>query len=437
MAYTYDDFTSAATKAGLLDKFSPEDMEIAKRSPEYGLSILSLMQDSANATTGEQKLLASEATNQLRKTYGYGAKVDETLGKIENYGSFSYDNADDYNKLLQAVTNPDAFSYDPETDPVFSSYAKTYKREGERAAADTLAKAAAATGGIPSSYAVGAAQQAANYYSAGLADIIPQLYSNAYSRYLNDFGMKQSGLSALESDRTFKYNNWLTGYDMLQNLLGNYQTQDATGFNRYLTMLEQNNTNKQQAYNNALALYQTLGYATPEIAAVLGIPEGTKLGGTVSGGTGGRVYDGNPKSGANNGTLTDAQVAEMQGWINALGGYSLDTDGRYGPKSQAATTELLGGSYGAEDAYKMLSDKIVGLKAEGVAVKTYDDAVSYMKKIGMTDAIGGLLDANTWSNYKYRFGDKLDETNGYNTYAEYLSDYMLYVMDTYFGALGA
>lgn len=434
MAYTYDDFTSAATKAGLLDKFSTEDLEIAKRSPEYGLSILSLMQDGANATTGEQKLLASEATNQLRKTYGYGAKVDETLGKIENYGSFSYDNADDYNKLLQAVTNPDAFSYDPETDPVFSSYAKTYKREGERAAADTLAKAAAATGGIPSSYAVGAAQQAANYYSAGLADIIPQLYSDAYSKYLKDFSMKQSGLSALENDRTFKYNNWLTGYDMLQSLLGNYQDQDETGFNRYLTMLDQNNTNKQQAYNNALELYQTLGYATPEIAAILGIPEGTKLGGTVSGSTGDRGNDNSPKPGANNGTLTDAQVRKLQQIANVMGGYTLDTDGRYGPKSQAAVAELLGGSYGADDAYARLTNNF---KTAASSVNSYNQAVQFMQKIGMSDAASGLIDAATWNGYKYGYDvDNLnrEEVSDYATYADYLHDYMMYVVQMYLGS---
>ena len=67
--YTYDDFVKAATGAGMLDTFSQEDLTISQRSPEFGLSLLKLQQDAAKATTSEQRLLAQEAVNQLRKTY--------------------------------------------------------------------------------------------------------------------------------------------------------------------------------------------------------------------------------------------------------------------------------------------------------------------------------------------------------------------------------
>ena len=70
MPYSYDDFLSAATSSGLLGEFSQADLETAKKYPEFGLSILSLKRDYHDAATDEQKLLANEAANQLRSSYG-------------------------------------------------------------------------------------------------------------------------------------------------------------------------------------------------------------------------------------------------------------------------------------------------------------------------------------------------------------------------------
>lgn len=69
MAYTYADFERAANEAGLNDSFSESDRSIAQQYPEYGLSLVSLRRDLNKATTNEQKLLATEAENQLRKNY--------------------------------------------------------------------------------------------------------------------------------------------------------------------------------------------------------------------------------------------------------------------------------------------------------------------------------------------------------------------------------
>ena len=51
MAYTYDDFLSAAGNSGLLGEFSQTDLDTAMKYPEFGLSILSLKKDYHNATT--------------------------------------------------------------------------------------------------------------------------------------------------------------------------------------------------------------------------------------------------------------------------------------------------------------------------------------------------------------------------------------------------
>lgn len=348
MAYTYDDFISAAKGANMLDRFSQQDLVTAQKNPEFGLSMLSLQKDLDSAATEEQRLLASEAANQLRKTYGsytqdatgnpsfagsYGAQIDKTMDQLNNYGSFNfsgqeaykklqeqianqqpfqYGSEDAYQKLLQNVSNPQPFTYDPETDPQMAAYKKMYLREGDRATASTLAKASTGTGGVPSSFAVTAAQQAGNYYAGQLADIIPTLYQQSYEQYLNDQNLKQGALGALRSDRDYEnqqylnqynmlmnllgnmqterdYENqqYLNRYNMLQNQLGNLQTQQNTQYNQFLDALnhayrvQQDQLGqdlqqqqlaeaaKQQEFNNALALYQVLGYMTPEMEKIL------------------------------------------------------------------------------------------------------------------------------------------------------------------------
>lgn len=210
MAYSYDDFERAANAAGLMGNFSQYDLDLAREHPEFGMSILSLKQDYNNATTDEQRLLANEAANALRASYGnytggsdgskyistglYDTKIDDTLDRIGSFGSFSYDDAPTYTnryeptqkQLLDSILDRGEFSWSKENDPQWSSYKKQYLREGERATADALAKASAASGGRASSFAVNAATQAGDYYAAKLSDIIPTLYQQAYDRYLDE-----------------------------------------------------------------------------------------------------------------------------------------------------------------------------------------------------------------------------------------------------------
>ena len=56
MAYTYDDFVKAANQSGLMGQFSQDDLNLAQKYPEFGLSVLSLKKDYNNAATAEQRL---------------------------------------------------------------------------------------------------------------------------------------------------------------------------------------------------------------------------------------------------------------------------------------------------------------------------------------------------------------------------------------------
>lgn len=329
MEYTYDDFLKAANSAGMLKQFSDQDLQTAQRNPEFGLSILSLKKDVANATTPEQRLLANEAANQLRKTYGHysggsdgsgyqvlGTNAAQTAGGT---GSFSYANQDAYQGILDSLVNQKPFAYDLEADPVWGSYKKQYTREGERATANALAQAAAASGGRPSSYAATAAAQAGNYYAGALTDVIPTLEQNAYGRYLDDINARLGRLGALESDRAFNYENFLNEYNMQQQELQNQQAQN------------------QLAYENAMALYQALGYATPEVAKILGISAGSSYGGS-SGGSGGS------RSSSRGGGSGGGGVIVAPG-IGGTGEPEVDTNSvmqlGYGPISAERLNELV------------------------------------------------------------------------------------------------
>lgn len=124
-----------------------------------------------------------------------------------------------YQRILQEMENYPAFSYDPNSDPVWASIAKQYRREGQRATQDTLGQYAAMTGGIPSTAAVTAATQAGDYYGAQLTDRLQSVYNDAYQKYLDQYtrmmglaDQYRSGMDFEEGqftgDRNFGFNQY-------------------------------------------------------------------------------------------------------------------------------------------------------------------------------------------------------------------------------------
>ena len=411
MAYTYDDFLNAANSSGMLQKISSSDLELAKQYPEFGLSMLSLTKDLDSATTAEQRLLATEAAEQLRSTYGskrsagsYDAKIDSLLNQAANYGSFNYGKETEYQKALNAVTNPDAFSYDLGSDEVWDAYRKQYLREGERAVADTLAKVSAATGGRPSSYAVTAAQQAGDYYNSKLTDMVPTLFQNAYQRYLNELDMKQAGLAALQSDRNSAYNQHMDRYNMLLTNLGNYQEQSNTAYNRYLNQLQMQQAAEQQAKAEQLAKAQLLAEAgdLSLLAQYYGLTD-EQLG-TLYPDEAPKVVEPTEEPyqyGSNLMALNDRMKAM--------------TDGG---KMQSVISGLSGNP----------SPVSSGNANDDFTGKSYAEAVQYMRTYGLdTDVIAGLISKEDWNRAKSS-GSKATEVTEYGSYEDYIRAYVEYAM---------
>lgn len=413
MPYSYNDFLNAATSSGLLGEFSQADLETAQRYPEFGLSILSLKRDYHDAATDEQKLLANEAANQLRSSYGNyrgGAdggsyysqgkipgQIDAILDQINNFGSFTFDQeapvydnqyAEQQQALLDAILNRPDFSWSKETDPQWSSYKKSYLREGDRATANALAQASAASGGRASTAAITAATQAGDYYATQLNDIIPTLYQQAYDRYLNEYSMMLQDLGAVNTqeqldyakyldqltqyntDRNFAYDTYLGDFNILQGQLASLQGQDDVDYGRYLDTINlgiQRDETEYQRQQQDQALVQA---QVDAILAAGGTPSAELVGASgysseyiqaledayrreaaertsVSSGGGGRGGSGG--SGYDNGGLTTTQIQQMQ---TALG---VTPDGMWGPETQAAA-----GGLSADQAWAIMSDGETG-----------------------------------------------------------------------------
>lgn len=326
MAYTYNDFLRAAGRTKLLQKFDASDLETTRSNPEYGLSMLSLMQDRDQASTPEVQLLANEAINQLRNNYNVvptGAvgiaspevsvengdaqnsapEVNTEGGSAQNPSTgttgtggdgFRYDREDEYQALLERVTNPGTYSYNPNTDPVLSAYRKMYLQEGDRATQDALAKASAATGGVPSSYAVAAAQQAGANYAERLSDVLPALEQQNFERYLQQLGVTQDAFEKLRYDRAEEYQKYLDQYAMLQEMIeAGGETSDVVPLDD-LSYLQQayptGMITDQNVWNNLVSVYgeealKGAGYSF-SAAAQVDAPSYDGLGVTLPGGLG-------------------------------------------------------------------------------------------------------------------------------------------------------
>ncbi len=223
------------------------------------------------------KAAAHQAAETIRAGYGYSGGDDgsQYIGITSPVptvqSSYQSPYAGQVSTLAGNLTNRQPFSYDYQTDPLYAQYEKTYRREGERAMQDTLGEASLLTGGLPSSYAVSAGQQANNYYMSQLSDIIPELYQAAYGRYSDDYNRDLSSLSALMGLDDMEYGRY-------RDTVSDRRYADETGYARGLYADETAYGREQDAYANKLQQAQTLadhgifsgfralGYTEEEIA---------------------------------------------------------------------------------------------------------------------------------------------------------------------------
>ncbi len=111
-------------------------------------------------------------------------------------------------EALEKILNREKFSYDLSDDPLYEQYRRLYSENGRKALLDTMANAAALSGGYGSSYAQTAGYNSYGEYLAKLGDIAMDLRDRAYEAYLNEGNVLSENLDilrGLDSDDYKKY----------------------------------------------------------------------------------------------------------------------------------------------------------------------------------------------------------------------------------------
>lgn len=153
-----------------------------------------------------------------------------------------YDAQTEMNRLGQAISGRRAFSYNPNSDPMYRSYARQYQLNGRMAMKDSMGQAAALTGGYGSSYGAAVGQQQYDEYLRRLSEELPELYEFAYQRYADEG-------SALKDQYDMAYQRYESDYQRQQDALAEQQRQEQQAYAR-----------RQDSYNSLVKLISGAGY---------------------------------------------------------------------------------------------------------------------------------------------------------------------------------
>lgn len=263
--YKENDGTITVTHNGQTYKnaYTPTDLGIlGKQQVEAGLDkdiVAKTYYDRLDKIAKDPTLsaFANDGTMQMLYDYIYGQEIEENYE--ENLDKFNEGRPDDYSNpykneidyLLKQILNRDDFSYDANSDPLYQQYADMYRREGDRAMNETMAEAAASAGGM-NTYAITAAQQAANNYASQLNDRIPELYQLAYQMYLQDKESKVQDLGILQNMDATQYNRY-------RDTMTDWKDDRNFALGVYNDAVQQGNWNKTFDYN-AMVGNRDFGY---------------------------------------------------------------------------------------------------------------------------------------------------------------------------------
>ena len=274
---------------------------------------------------------------------------------------------DSYDKKLNEsydrIKNRAAFSYDAKKDPLYSKYRSDYISQGRMAMKDTAGQAASLSGGYSSSYAEKAGQQQYDSYLTRLGDIIPELYSLAYSRYAEE-GEKLRDeydmLEGLRDDEYRRYSDAADDYDIRREREYQHRRDDIEDAQDALSLSRSDAAARAKYgdFSGYAALYgdETAGQmknywisANPLAAYNMGLISAGKYYGMTGEYAPGyelpqpdSVIDSSKTYYPN--TAPDGRDAKVVQRELKNMGYNIAVDGAWGPKSQAAWDKAYGKS---------------------------------------------------------------------------------------------
>ena len=266
------------------------------------------------------------ARTQVLHAEGTGTDYEstmETLRQAEReLPSFSGSYDEEIGRLYDRIINREGFRYDMTSDPLYMAYRDRYAREGRLAMKNSMGQAAALTGGYGSSYSQAVGQEQYGAYLEKLGNVMPQLYSAAYSRY------KSEG-EALNGQYAAAVKRGESEYSRYRDRLDDAKAQQELDYK-----LEQQGYERQQkAFQTLMSLISSTGYeASAEDLKTSGMSQAQadalrneflrkngllSTGSTPSGGGGGAWYGGS--SGSKSTTASDSSKEQAKLDANAKG----------------------------------------------------------------------------------------------------------------------
>lgn len=254
----------------------------------------------------------SSATSKVTDDPAYQAAMqalEQAQGnKPTLEGKYDEQLADIYNQIM----NREDFSYDINEDALYEQYKNQYITQGKLAMQDAMGQAAAMTGGYGNSYADMVGNQTFQAYMQQLNAVMPELYGQAYERYLqeeqrlydqyamlaemsdDEFSRYQAqldeywkGVDLAQTQKDDAYNIWRDtkddDFDTYQLALDEYwrgvdlaQTQKSDAYDEWLNAIqfdteaeEREYQRQQDNYDRFVSLITSTGYipSAEELAA--------------------------------------------------------------------------------------------------------------------------------------------------------------------------
>lgn len=373
MASTIDDKKKVTTEAAPVAEQSTPAAATEAAS--------SAAQPSISPYTGLAGL--SDQTSQKLGQYSQGYQASDAVNAAQQYlnnvvsgkpGDYQSQYQGQLESLYNQIMNRDPFSFDLNGDALYNQYKDQYTQMGQQAMMDTMGQASALTGGYGNSYAQTAGQQAYQNYLAQLNNIVPDLYQMAYDRYNQEGTNLQNKLGltqGLEDSAYGKYRDTVSDWNAERAYASeDYWNKYNADYSDYANMLNywntvaqqensQYNTDKQAAYNQAMAILKKGLMPTADLLAKAGITNwdakqiagrnGSSGGG--GGSSGGRKSSGdsyNP-GGNNGGDTTEQQINSMSElssnaksvWYETSGGSGYSADKMTGSRTKDIVSKAL------------------------------------------------------------------------------------------------
>lgn len=229
-----------------------------------------IAQDAGNQTLANSYHNAAE---QVRAGYGYsGGRYGAEYIPLNQYGTFTKSEKPEYSSRyddsirnqLQDILGSSYVSWSQGDD--YKYLQNQYAQAGQDAMQNTMAQLAARTGGMASSYATTAGQQAYNDYMGQLETAAREMYADEVARQVQNLGLTTDlenmdysryleELNQYNTDNAFDYNRFLDNRNFQYGL-----DRDEISDQRYEdeTMYERVNAQQAQERENALLVAEIL-----------------------------------------------------------------------------------------------------------------------------------------------------------------------------------